>query len=175
MKTELRNQMLERLKGHTPSQKKEADEMLLQLFLASPAYQAATNIATYLSFEHEFSTEALIEHALRDGKRVCVPKTYPKGRMEFMEYNPENLQKTHFGLMEPGDGALVVDKEDIDLIHVPGLVFNSEGYRLGYGGGYYDRYLADFKGKTVSTIYAFQLGEFTISPYDIAVEEVLVV
>lgn len=175
MKKELRLHVLSLLKDQSKETKKDADAWLTNELLKSSFYKKAHVIATYISLEHEFETVSFIEAALRDGKRVCVPKTYPKGRMEFMEYNPENLQKTHFGLMEPGDDALVVDKEDIDLIHVPGLVFNSQGYRIGYGGGYYDRYLVDFKGKTVSTIYAFQLGEFAVRPYDIAVEEVLMV
>lgn len=67
-----------------------------------------------------------------------------------------------------------MDKSEIDLIHVPGLVFQSTGYRIGYGGGYYDRYLADFAGKTVSTIYSIQQKEFQPDAFDQAVQEVLV-
>lgn len=174
MKVELRKEIIERLKHQDRAQKASADQRLLAALQAYPAYQQARTIATYLSFEHEFATAPLIEQALRDGKRVCIPKTYPKGRMEFCEYNPENLQKTAFGLMEPVADALPVAKEEIDLIHVPGVIFNSDGYRIGYGGGYYDRYLTDFHGHTVSTIYAFQRGAFEVGAYDIPVEEVIV-
>lgn len=59
---------------------------------------------------------------------------------------------------------MVVPKGEIDLIHVPSLVFNPEGYRLGYGGGFYDRYLADYDGAPLATAYAFQLGEVTPAP-----------
>ena len=174
MKKELRKEMIGQLKGQDRGVKGRADQALLAAFLASPAYEQAETVATYLSFDHEFATAPLIAQALRDGKRVCIPKTYPKGRMEFREYQSESLQKTSFGLMEPGDEAPLVAKDEIDLIHVPGLVFNPAGFRIGYGAGYYDRYLADFQGHTVSTIYAIQQGTFEADAYDVAVEEVLV-
>lgn len=68
----------------------------------------------------------------------------------------------------------MVEKTHIDLIHVPGVAFNKGGYRIGYGGGYYDRYLADFKGMTVSTIYPCQLADFQPDNYDIPIQEVLI-
>ena len=112
----------------------------------------------------------MIQAALQLGKRICVPRTYPQGRMEFVEYDPDILEKTRFGLLEPNEQGKVVDKAEIDLIHVPGLVFQSKGYRIGYGGGYYDRYLADFAGKTVSTIYSIQHKKFQPDVFDQAVQ-----
>ena len=55
--------------------------------------------------------------------------------MEFVEYDPDILEKTRFGLLEPNEKGKLVDQSEIDLIHVPGLVFQSKGYRIGYGGG----------------------------------------
>lgn len=93
--------------------------------------------------------------------------------MVFVDYDPEDLVLSYFGVWEPAS-SVAVAKEEIDLIHVPGVVFNEQGYRIGHGGGYYDRYLADYEGATVSTIYACQEGEFEPESHDIAVEEVLV-
>lgn len=174
MKKILRNKTIAAMKGLPQSVKAEADSQLTQRFIQLSAFQEAQTLATYLSMGHEFSTASLIQAALQDGKRVCVPRTYPQGRMEFVEYDPEILEKTRFGLLEPTEQGKVVDKAEIDLIHVPGLVFQSKGYRIGYGGGYYDRYLADYTGKTVSTIYSIQEGEFQPDSFDIAVQEVLV-
>ena len=174
MKKILRNKTIAAMKELPQSVKAEADSQLTQRFIQLPAFQEAKTLATYLSMGHEFSTASLIQAALQLGKRVCVPRTYPQGRMEFVEYDPDILEKTRFGLLEPNERGQVVDKSEIDLIHVPGLVFQSKGYRIGYGGGYYDRYLADFAGKTVSTIYSIQQKEFQPDAFDQAVQEVLV-
>ena len=174
MKKTLRKETIAAMKLLPESVKTQADEELTQRLLELPAFQEAKTLATYLSFDHEVSTAGLIQVALQLGKRVCVPRTYPQGRMEFVEYDPEILEESRFGLLEPNERGQVVDKAEIDLIHVPGLVFQSKGYRIGYGGGYYDRYLADFAGKTVSTIYSIQQKEFQPDAFDQAVQEVLV-
>ncbi len=174
MKKTLRKETIAAMKELPQSVKAEADSQLTQRFIQLPAFQEAQTLATYLSMGHEFSTASLIQAALQSGKRVCVPRTYPQGRMEFVEYDPNILEKTRFGLLEPNETGKVVDQSKIDLIHVPGVVFQSKGYRIGYGGGYYDRYLADFTGKTVSTIYSIQQGEFQPNAFDVAVQEVLV-
>lgn len=174
MKKTLRKETIAAMKRLPEFVKTQADEQLTQRLLELPAFQEAQTLATYLSMGHEFSTASLIQDALQSGKRVCVPRTYPQGRMEFVEYDPNILEKTRFGLLEPNETGKVVDQSEIDLIHVPGVVFQSKGYRIGYGGGYYDRYLADFTGKTVSTIYSIQQGEFQPSAFDVAVQEVLV-
>ena len=122
---------------------------------------------------HEVSTADFIKQAQLDGKRVLVPKTYGQGRMIFVDYDESRLQKSSFGLMEPISEE-AVDKTEIDLIHVPGVVFNSQGFRIGYGGGYYDRYLADFAGASISSIYSFQQSDFEPDYHDIAVKEVLI-
>ena len=121
---------------------------------------------------HEVSTADFIKQAQLDGKRVLVPKTYGQGRMIFVDYDESHLRKSSFDLMEPISEE-AVDKTEIDLIHVPGVVFNSQGFRIGYGGGYYDRYLADFAGASISSIYSFQKSDFEPDYHDIAVKEVL--
>ncbi len=174
MKAELRKQVLQEMKAIPREQKQAMDQVLTEHFLHHPFYQEANTIATYLSFSHEFQTHELIEQALRDGKKVLIPKTYPKGRMDFVVYNPQQLVKTSFGLLEPQGNLEVVDASQIDLIHVPGLAFTTEGYRIGYGGGYYDRYLEHFTGHSMSTIYPCQVQQFMPENHDIPVQEVLV-
>ena len=174
MKSELRKQVLHEMKDLPREQKQAMDQALTDQFLEHPFYQEAKIIATYLSFPHEFQTQELIEQALKDGKKVLIPKTYPKGRMEFVVYHPQQLAKTSFGLLEPQGDLEVVEPSQIDLIHVPGLAFTTEGYRIGYGGGYYDRYLEHFAGYTMSTIYPCQIQEFNSENHDIPVQEVLI-
>ena len=174
MKSELRKQVLQEMKAIPREQKQAMDQALTEGLLQYPFYQEANTIATYLSFPHEFQTHELIEQALRDGKKILIPKTYPKGRMDFVVYHPQQLVKTSFGLLEPQGNLEVVDASQIDLIHVPGLAFTTEGYRIGYGGGYYDRYLEHFSGHTLSTVYPCQVQQFMPENHDIPVQEVLV-
>ena len=84
MKSELRKQVLHEMKDLPREQKQAMDQALTDQFLEHPFYQEAKIIATYLSFPHEFQTQELIEQALKDGKKVLIPKTYPKGRMDFV-------------------------------------------------------------------------------------------
>ena len=174
MKAELRKKIFQEMKTLSQEQKQAMDQVLTERFLQHPFYQEAKTIATYLSFPHEFQTQELIEQALKGGKKVLIPKTYPKGRMEFVVYHPQQLVKTSFGLLEPKGDLEVVDPSQIDLIHVPGLAFTTEGYRIGYGGGYYDRYLEHFAGYTMSTIYPCQIQDFNSEDHDIPVQEVLI-
>ena len=174
MKAESRKQVLQKMKALPREQKQAMDRALTERFLKHPFYQEAKTIATYLSFPHEFQTQELIEQALRDCKKVLIPKTYPKGRMDFVVYDPQQLVKTSFGLLEPQGDLEVVDVSQIDLIHVPGLAFTTEGYRIGYGGGYYDRYLKHFSGNTLSTVYPCQIRDFIPEDHDIPVQEVLI-
>ena len=174
MKSELRKQVLQEMKALPLEQKQAMDQALTERFLKHPFYQEAKTIATYLSFPHEFQTQELIEQALKDGKKVLIPKTYPKGRMDFVVYDPQQLVKTSFGLLEPQGDLEVVDASQIDLIHIPGLAFTTEGYRIGYGGGYYDRYLKHLSGHTFSTIYPCQIQDFIPESHDIPVQEVLI-
>ncbi|MBP2623827.1 5-formyltetrahydrofolate cyclo-ligase [Streptococcus oricebi] len=172
MKKEKRQEALKKLRSLPSPLKNKLDQQLTQALLATPAYREARVVASYLSMEHEFDTQAFIQQALADGKSLLIPKTYKGGRMIFVVYDPADLEKSSFGLLEPRS-QLEVAKTEIDLIHVPGLLFNREGYRIGYGGGYYDRYLADFEGATISTIYPLQLADFEASQHDVAVKEVL--
>ncbi|MGT2923750.1 5-formyltetrahydrofolate cyclo-ligase [Streptococcus caviae] len=171
-KKEFRAQMIEQLKKQDKTVKAQRDRELLSHFIALEAYKQAQTLATYLAFPFEFDTSLLIEQAQKDGKKVVVPKVYGQGKMIFVSYDAADLKTSTFGLKEPRSNQAVA-KSNIDLIHVPGLAFTNEGYRLGFGGGYYDRYLADFTGNTVSTIYPFQSLAFEPSHFDIPVKEVL--
>ena len=174
MKKALRKQVLQELKSQSAEEKEVMDAWLTEQLLLHPFYKEAKTIATYLSFPHEFQTARLIEQAQKDGKTLLIPKTYPHGKMDFVLYEPEKLERNSFGLLEPQGDFTILEPSQIDLIHVPGLAFNTSGYRVGYGGGYYDRYLERFPGHTISTIYPCQIQNFQPEHYDIPVEEVLI-
>lgn len=175
MKKILRKKGLEALKQLSPERKRLADQRLMGKLLDSPAYQRAEVVATYLSLSHEVDTQALLKQAHLDGKRLLVPKVLGPGHMVFVDYEASSLRAGAYGILEPTnlpDPAL--NLMEIDLLHVPGLVFRKDGYRIGYGGGFYDRILADFPGWSVSTVYAHQLADFTPENHDQAVKELLI-
>ena len=87
MKASIRKSVLKKMKGLDPEIKRVADQSLIQRLRSLSAYQEASVIASYLSFPHEVDTSILIDAAQADGKQVVIPKTYPKGRMEFVAYD----------------------------------------------------------------------------------------
>lgn len=174
MKKALRKQVLQELKYLSKEEKQSMNDWLTDQFFQHPFYKEAKTIATYLSFPHEFQTAKLIEQAQKGGKTILIPKTYPHGKMDFVLYEPEKLERNSFGLLEPKGNFSIIEPSLIDLIHVPGVAFNPSRYRVGYGGGYYDRYLEPFPGHTISTLYPCQIQDFQPEHYDIPVEEVLI-
>lgn len=170
----IRDEALRRLKTLSSKERASWSQSLTEKLVATEAYQASRTLATYLSMPHEFDTNYLIERAQQDKKRIFIPKTYSQGRMDFVEYNPSDLVKSSFDIWEPKTYSQPVDKSVINLIHVPGLAWNRAGFRIGYGGGFYDRYLLDFQGTTISTLVAFQQYDFEQDRFDIPVKEMLV-
>ncbi len=171
VKKTYRSQVLQQMKALSAKAKADLDHALLAQFVAHPAYQKAKTIATYLAMPHEVDTSLFIQRFLDDGKTVLVPKTYPDRVLAFVPYDPATLEVTSFGLLEPISDARVAP-EAIDLIHVPGVCFNPEGYRIGYGAGFYDRFLANYGGQTLSTAYACQQVDFKPENHDVPVGEV---
>lgn len=166
----IRQEILQLLKEQDRAKKELKDVSLTRKLCQQSIYQEARTFATFLSMDFEFNTQFLIERALADGKQVLIPKTYKGGRMEFFKYEPEKLALSDFGILEPINTTKPINKAEIDLIHVPGVAWNKAGDRIGFGGGYYDRYLKDYQGSTVSTLYHFQQGDFAPDVFDVPVE-----
>lgn len=116
---------------------------------------AARTVFVYLSYGSEPETHVLIRELLAWGIRVGVPVCDTKTHtMDAVALNAwEDLAPGAYGILEPQGGS-VIPPDEIDLILVPGLAFDKEGYRLGYGGGYYDRYLQDFHGVSAGLAFS---------------------
>jgi len=147
---------------------------LHQKFWQLPQYQHANTVMLYLSFGNEVDTWPLLEQAWVDGKRTLVPKVrrYPKEMMAVEIAAKTDLEPSFWGIYEPISDQ-PVDPGEIDLIVVPGLAFNRQGYRLGYGGGYYDQFLPQMKGYKVGLCYPPFLRDIPLAPWDQAVDCVL--
>lgn len=123
---------------------------LVERFLALPQLERADTVMLFCGVGRELDTMPVLEELLARGKHAAFPVCLPGRRMEAREVSsPEQLVPGIFGIPAPGEDCPAVDKKDINLVLVPCLMCDREGYRLGYGGGYYDRWLADFEGDTV--------------------------
>ncbi len=124
---------------------------LLERFLTLPQVEEAKTILLFYGVGNEPDTTGLILELYRRGKIVALPRVLPGCQMEARIVNStEGLHVSGYGIPEPGEEHPVVAREGIDLILVPNLCCDEQGYRLGHGGGYYDRYLAGYQGCTVA-------------------------
>ena len=172
-KERLRREMLRKRRAMTAEEIEAASAELAARLFAHPLYRAAKTLYVYLSANHEVRTDGVIAQARRDGKRVAVPKVEEKElRFYYLEADT-NLQAGAFGILEPVDAQAADDPTALVLL--PGLAFDRAGYRLGYGGGYYDRFLArEPKHPTVALCYGFQLlDRLPTDPHDIPAAAVI--
>lgn len=133
------------------------DEKILKNISILNIYKSSRVVFTYVSKNIEVDTHSLMEKCWKNNKKVAVPKCIPETRsMEFYIVNSfEDLEKSTFGLMEPiTEKCEKVTDFSEGLCVVPGFCFDNEGFRLGYGYGYYDRFLQNFKGSTLGICYA---------------------
>ena len=173
-KKELRRTIRERKRAMTEEEIVSRSEKLGVLFSQSEAYKAAKTIYGYLPYNQEVRTVPMLEQALRDGKRVAVPKVYGD-EMKFLYLDDlSQVEKGYAGIPEPiADGPVADD--DTALVLMPGLAFDPAGHRIGYGGGFYDKFLAaEPNHPTLALCYEFQmLPELHTEEHDIPVDTVL--
>lgn len=139
-----------------PVRKAEMDAAIRRRVLRLPVYRHNRVLLTYVSKSIEVDTIGLIEAALAGKKRVAVPRCIP-GTREMQFYfirSLEDLEPGMFGVLEPNpQKCQVLTDLRRGLCIVPGLAFDTQGYRLGYGKGYYDRFLSKFGGRTAGLCY----------------------
>ena len=154
------------------------DESITQKLLATPEYAEATTVLTYVSVSSEVSTRMIIERALRDGKTVAVPRCLPGHRLEFAAITSlEQLVAAPFNLLEPSKdlSALTEDQMNNSICIVPAIFVDTKGYRLGYGAGFYDRFLSTYSGKKICLAYQQNLSktELPHTEFDVPVDMII--
>lgn len=133
-------------------------------------FQRAETVLTYMPMKSEVDLRPLLGQFPQ--KRWLLPRVVPEEnhRMDFHPYDPARLVIHKFGMAEPAADLPIVPAEEIELVLVPGLAYDRQGWRLGYGGGYYDRFLARFNGNSVGVTYQLLLLEsLPHSGYDVPV------
>ena len=139
-KKELRRSIREQKRAMSEEEIVQRSEALGKLFLESEAYKNAKTIYGYLPYNQEVRTVPMLEQALRDGKRVAVPKCYgDEMKFIFMD-DLSKVEKGYANIPEPIADEPIAD-DTTALVLMPGLAFDKEGHRIGYGGGFYDKFL----------------------------------
>lgn len=141
-KKDLRKMLKEKRKHLDASYCREADRKIRLILQSAKVYQEAELIFCYVSMEGEPETRQFIQEALDQGKRIAVPRCREKGRMDACEIRSlDDLESGAFGIWEPKAECPLAEPEKLQVCVVPCLSCSGDGIRLGYGGGYYDRFL----------------------------------
>lgn len=158
MKSQIRKSILDIRRGMTKGEVLLKSKMIFQHITCWNEFINAKSIMLYSPINNEVNTYLIAKEAILKNKKLI----YPKSIKETIEIIPcgisrlEELKLGAYGILEPIEDK-VIDKNEIDLVFVPGVAFDKFGYRLGYGAGYYDRFLSDFKGIKVGLCYDFQI------------------
>jgi len=169
-KDELRRALKQARRSVPEERRAEYDRAIWEHLWAWEGYRGAKRCMSYLSFGWEINTWPLVERMWEDGKEVYAPVTKPGRQLVPALYTPDTeLVQAPLGMREPAS-AQTCAPEELDLIVVPGLAFSPEGYRIGFGGGYYDRFLPRVRGVTVGVIYSEFILELPVDPWDVPVE-----
>jgi 5-formyltetrahydrofolate cyclo-ligase len=158
----------------TPETIESKSRQLRELFCNTEEYRAAKTLYLYLPYNQEVRTVPLLEKAIADGKAVAVPKVYDDTMRFIYITSMEQTATGYSGIPEPIADEPVAN-DPTALVLMPGLAFDKEGHRIGYGGGFYDKFLAEEPAHpTVALCYDFQIVEdLPVEDFDIPVGRVL--
>ena len=173
----IRKEIQEKLKKISDNDRKSFEEILYKKLFENENFKNANCIALTIPFGTEINTYPIIEKLLKNGKIVCSPICEKESRkMTFYKINSlDELVEGYYGIKTPPKiEENIIKKDEIDLIWVPGVGFDKNNYRIGFGGGYYDRYLKDFKGYTISLAFKEQIVEkVPTNEFDLPVDLVI--
>ena len=173
-KTALRNTIRAKKRAMTEEEIVSRSDALAQKFYASEAYKNAKTIYGYMPYNQEVRTIPMMEQALKDGKRVAIPKCYGDTMKFIFIDDLTQVEKGYANIPEPIADEPVAD-DTTALVLMPGLAFDPQGHRCGYGGGFYDKFLAaEPDHPTLALCYEFQmLPHLETEAHDIPVDYVL--
>ncbi len=159
-----------------PTKKAAMDEKICSFFLSLATYRYSSVILMYAPKSDEVNVLKIAERAIADGKQVAFPRCKPESHD--MDYHfvtsLDQLEKGSYGLLEPPCELPIYDYKSSTVPSaciIPALVYDKRGYRLGYGKGYYDRYLGNFTGSKVGMIYSdYIIDSLPIGRFDLSVD-----
>lgn len=173
----LRKVMLQKRKTLSDSEIAVKNSAITEKLLELEKVQSAELILPFVSARGEVGTREFISKCLEAGKTVAVPRCIDGSNMEFCVIHTfDDLEKGMYGIDEPKEYCEVIRAEDAEnsVLIVPALCFDANGYRLGYGKGYYDRFISRYKGYTVGVCYSeFITDDIPVDGYDRCVDIVI--
>lgn len=173
----MRNAMKKKLTSLDQAAYNNQSKQIEKKFLQQIADSDTTTIGLTISSFPEVDTWSIIKELWSIGKKVVVPKCTPIDRsMIFYEIQSfDQLERVYMHLLEPNPlKTKAVASQNIDLLVVPGIVYSQQGYRIGYGGGYYDRFLTKFKGDTLSLAFDIQVvNDVEYDVFDLPVNKII--
>ena len=176
-KSNLRKSIRQQLETLEQNEYHTYSEQIKNRFFANKLVEKSTTIGLTISSFPEVDTEGIIRELWNRNKTVVVPKCSPKKRsMTFYKLESfDQLETVYMQLLEPNPLITEpVSSDDIDLLVVPGVVYSKPGYRVGYGGGYYDRFLSNYNGATISLAFDMQIKEsIEREEFDLPVDTIL--
>lgn len=138
-----------------PEKRAEFDKKIFDRLTASITYRHSNEILLYASIGSEIDTWNIMEAAIKAGKKVAYPLCFPDNTMKYYYVNSrDDFEEGSFGILEPKKGLEEYVPTTLSLCVVPAIVFDKEGYRIGYGKGFYDRFLSAFPGVKVGLVYS---------------------
>lgn len=155
-------------------EKSEAEATVSKYLLELLEETGAKRIAAYRALPGEISVDGFWQQAFESGVKVCFPRVLGPGEMEFVDIvSKDDFSAGRFGVLEP-TGQANPPEAEVDLVLVPGLAFDLKGYRLGFGGGYYDRALAAIESLRVGVVFDFQiLARVPRESWDVPVHQIV--
>ncbi|MDM5315904.1 5-formyltetrahydrofolate cyclo-ligase [Fictibacillus sp. b24] len=176
-KSEWRKKIKQMLLLTKEDERRKKSKAISNLLFETEEWNKAQSVGITVARKFELDTSFIIKKAWEEGKKVGVPKCYSaEKQMQFREMRSyDELENVYMDLFEPRmDATQLITSDQIDLIIVPGLVFDRRGYRIGYGGGYYDRYLQTYQGLKISLAYSFQTTDtLPHEEFDIPVDHII--
>lgn len=173
-KNSIRKSILENMTDLEVGERKEIEDSLHENLFNTDLWKNAESIGVTVSQDSEWDTKGIIEQAWEENKKASVPKSIHKTReLHFYQLDDfDQLEVGYYDLQEPQpEKTIRIEAEDIDLLIVPGIAFSKQGYRIGFGGGFYDRFLSNFPNHTVSLAYTKQLiTDIPVEEHDIPVD-----
>jgi 5-formyltetrahydrofolate cyclo-ligase len=157
----------------SPEQVQVASEQVISHLLAHPHFIQSQHIALYRAIYNEVDPSGLLSDPRCQDKTLYLPCITPDRSLHFVRVDANTTyQRNHYGIEEPLDKAPHIAPQDLDMALIPTLALNAEGYRIGYGGGYYDRTFQHNRPYLLALIYDFQRhAVFTPAPHDLRCDD----